>query len=273
MKIDAGQLEEYERDGFLMIQDVFTPGEIERIKSRLEAEYERVSPSRILEKDGKTVRSIYGSHRTDEHLALLSRDDRLVEPARLIVGDDVYIHQFKVNLKHAFSGDAWSWHQDFIFWVREDGILKPSLTTAAVFLDDVNEFNGPLALIPGSHKRGLIDVAPRKDDAIGGDGLPWWVSDLTADIKFEVPREVVAELAIQQQPVAPKGRAGSLLFFHPNVVHGSASNISPYDRAVLLVTYNSVANLPTSTVTSRPDFLCGRDFAPLRSVAAAAVIG
>ena len=28
----------------------------------------------------------------------------------------------------------------------------------AIFLDEVNEFNGPLMFIPGSHKQGVVDA-------------------------------------------------------------------------------------------------------------------
>lgn len=270
MMLGASEREKYLRDGFLFVPAAIPAPEIETIKERLSPEFNRDCPSRIMEKDGVTVRSVYGCHNSDPVLDGLARDARLVEPALQIIGGDVYIHQFKVNKKPAFGGDLWPWHQDFIFWRREDGIPEPKLTTVALFLDEVNEFNGPLALIPGSHHRGMIDVAPA-DGADGGDGdEPWWISDLTADIKFEVPREVVAELAQDQRPIAPKGPAGSLLFFHPNLVHGSASNISPYDRAVLLVTYNSVGNLPAEAGQLRPEFLCGRDFAPIRPTSSAA---
>lgn len=263
MWLSASEREDYLRDGFLFLPAAIDGSEIDVIKARLAAAFDRDCPSRIMEKDGVTVRSVYGCHNDDPVLDRLARDARLVEPARQIVGDDVYIHQFKVNKKPAFGGDVWPWHQDFIFWYREDGIAQPLLTTVALFLDEVNEFNGPLALIPGSHRHGMIDVAPG-NRADGGDGdAPWWISDLTADIKFEVPQDMVAELAQDRRPVAPKGPAGSLLFFHPNVVHGSTSNISPYDRGVLLVTYNSVANLPAQSGQLRPEFLCGRDFAAI----------
>jgi ectoine hydroxylase len=34
----------------------------------------------------------------------------------------VYIYQFKINVKAAFGGDVWQWHQDYIFWRNEDGM-------------------------------------------------------------------------------------------------------------------------------------------------------
>jgi ectoine hydroxylase len=71
---------------------------------------------------------------------------------------DANVHQFKINSKAAYRGDVWEWHQDYIFWQREDGMPTARVVNAVVFLDDVNEFNGPLLLIPTSHHLGVIDV-------------------------------------------------------------------------------------------------------------------
>lgn len=62
---------------------------------------------------------------------------------------------------------------------------------------------------------------------------------------------------------APKGPAGSILFFDGNVVHGSAPNLSPFNRMLALVTYNAVSNTPPLREKPRPKFLCSRDFTPI----------
>jgi ectoine hydroxylase len=181
----------------------------------------------------------------------------MLDVARCILGSEVYIYQFKVNSKAAFSGDVWAWHQDFIFWLREDGVPAPLLTTAILFLEEVNEFNGPLMLIPGSHAGGVIDVPARPDAVQEGRD---WVANLTADINYALPMNVVSSLVERFGIIAPKGPAGSVLFFHPNVVHGSTLNISPFSRALALVTYCDIANRPAEMDTPRPEFLCARDF-------------
>ena len=43
----------------------------------------------------------------------------------------------------------------------------------AIFLDDVNEFNGPLMFIPGSHKKGVVDA--RHD--LTTTSYPLWTVD------------------------------------------------------------------------------------------------
>ncbi len=73
----------------------------------------------------------------------------------------------------------------------------------------------------------------------------------------------VEKLVHQNGIVAPKGKAGSVLFMHPNCVHGSNSNMSPFDRTLLAIRYNSVKNLPLPVKNPRPDFQASRDYTPI----------
>jgi ectoine hydroxylase len=140
----------------------------------------------------------------------------------------------------------------------------------------VSEFNGPIFLIPGSHREGTLATLTRKsDDATGNStykNSPSWISNLTADIKYSVGGEIVSKLAGRFGIVAPKGASGSVLFFHCNLVHASPNNISPFNRVVAFVTYNSIENTPVTTYQRRPDFLCGRDYKPLETVSDSALL-
>ena len=78
-----------------------------------------------------------------------------------IFGDALYMHQFKINGKMAFDGDVWQWHQDYGTWKNDDLMPEPRAMNVAIFLDEVNEFNGPLMFIPGSHKLGVHRRAAR----------------------------------------------------------------------------------------------------------------
>ena len=89
----------------------------------------------------------------------------------------VYVHQFKLNAKAAFEGDVWQWHQDYGTWQRDDGMPDARAMNIAVFLDEVMPINGPLMLIPKSHKQGVLRRRPRQAhhvlsavDARQGDG-------------------------------------------------------------------------------------------------------
>jgi ectoine hydroxylase-related dioxygenase (phytanoyl-CoA dioxygenase family) len=263
MQLNQAYLDSYERDGYLFLPELFAPGDVAMMKDQIPELFAEDSERRVVEKGSGAVRSVYGSHSTHEVFHRLTRHPRLVEPAMQILGSPVYVYQFKINAKIAFVGDVWEWHQDYIFWQREDGVPAPDLVTISVFLDEVTEFNGPLLLVPGSHKEGVIE--PPRTGSVPEEykGSPDWIANLTADLKYSIGKDNVSRLVDRSGIVAPKGPAGSVLFFHPNIVHGSVPNVSPYDRKIVLVTYNRVDNLPSFQENRRPEFLVSRDFTPV----------
>lgn len=259
----AEALAAYRRDGFYLAPGQLSGAvlaELTAVVPRLLAED---SPRRILERDGATVRSVYGPHQVDETIARICRRPELAGAAAALIGDRVYIHQSKINVKAAFVGDQWEWHQDYIYWLRDDGIRQPDLVNVAVFLDEVNEFNGPLTFVPGSHDRGVLASTVREGMPTGYADAPRWVATLTAEEKYRIEPTVIADLVRSNGLVSPKGPAGSVLFFHPNILHASAQNISPFGRTTLIVVYNGVGNPPTNTTDPRPEFLAARDTTPI----------
>ncbi|MFL5539329.1 MAG: phytanoyl-CoA dioxygenase family protein [Longimicrobiaceae bacterium] len=260
MYISNEQIQEYRRDGYLLLPALFSPEEVQAMKDELPAVFAEESPARVMEQESGVVRSVYASHRTHESFARLVRDPRLLVPAQRLLEDEVYVHQFKINAKLAFQGEVWEWHQDYIFWRNEDGMPTANVVTVALFLDEVNEFNGPLLFVPGSQRGGVIEPRARRD---AGEGEESWKADVSAALSYTVQQDTLAELVSESGIVAPKGPAGSVLFFDGNVVHGSAPNMSPFDRMLALVTYNAVSNAPAPREKPRPEFLCSRDFTPV----------
>ena len=66
--------------------------------------------------------------------------------------------------------------------------------------------------------------------------------------------------------ISGKGKAGDCVVFHANLFHASGVNISPFDRRVAFISYNSVKNLPKPTRPPRPEFLAARNFEPLTPI-------
>jgi ectoine hydroxylase len=249
-------IEQYRRDGYLLLPPDFLPRDVLDVTAAvMPSVLAQDSPARILERDGSTVRSVYGLHRSRPEIAALTRLPALLGAVRQLLGDDVYVHQSKVNIKAPFAGDQWEWHQDYVYWLQGDGIHRPDLVNVAVFLDEVTEFNGPLTFVPGSHAEGLLAGADVDGMPLGYEDAPAWVATLTADEKFQVRPSVIEELARAKGLFSPKGPAGSILMFHPNILHSSAANISPFRRAMLMFVYNSVSNSPRGIPEPRPDFL------------------
>jgi len=130
-----------------------------------------------------------------------------------------------------------------------------------------------MLLIPGSHRQGMIDVAAQKMESVAVPGVPGangngasWIHTLTADLKYKIDRGALAKLLGANSIYAAKGRAGFVLFFHGNLFHASASNLSPYDRMSIFVSYNSTENYLRDIEQPRPSFIASRDFSPITPV-------
>ncbi|MEM8708016.1 MAG: phytanoyl-CoA dioxygenase family protein [Actinomycetota bacterium] len=261
MHLSPEQLRSYHEDGYLLVEGVFDAAEVEVFRAQLPAIFDEDTPARVLEEGTETVRMTHGQHKTNAVFGDLVRDERVLLPARAILDDDVYVHQFKLNAKAAFDGETWAWHQDFVFWHHEDGMPEPRTLNAAVFLDDVHEFNGPLIVIPGTHLAGRHDEQARDTGLTEDD--PDWMSHLTVELKYELERETIAAHIDRRGMVAPKAKAGGVLFFSPAIFHGSAPNMSTTDRTMALISYNSCENHLLEVPEPRPWFLAERDFTPV----------
>ena len=125
MKLTNSQIAQFRDDGFLILPSLFSPDEIEILRADLPRLFAERRPENFREKRSDAVRTAMALHRRSDVYARLVRHPRLVEPARQILGDDLYIQQVKVNAKEAFSGDVWQWHYDFATHRGEDGVAEP----------------------------------------------------------------------------------------------------------------------------------------------------
>ena len=135
--------------------------------------YSRREAYNVREKGKDAVRTNFAAHMYSEPFARLARHPRMIEPVEDLFGEKLYMHQFKINGKMAFEGDVWQWHQDYGTWLNDDLMPTERAMNVAIFLDDVNEFNGPLMFIPGSHKKGVVDA---KHD-LTTTSYPLWTVD------------------------------------------------------------------------------------------------
>jgi hypothetical protein len=258
MMLTSTQMKQFHEDGFILLPGLFDEDELALLRGALPEVFSEDGPHRILEAGSGKVRGIHGVHETHPVFQTLVRLPRLLEPARELLEDEVYVHQFKINAKMAMVGEIWEWHQDFRFWRDEDGMPSPQALTAAIFMDPVDEFNGPLMLVPGSHNDGVLETT-----SLTGAG---WNDTLTAKLKHSITPESLSASIQKNGIVAPKGAAGSMLLFHGNILHGSGQNMSPVNRTVVLTTYNAVRNQLHEVPRPRPEFIAGRNFEPIAPV-------
>ncbi|WP_193200714.1 phytanoyl-CoA dioxygenase family protein [Nostoc sp. MG11] len=263
MKLTQDQIRKYEDEGMLFLPNYFSEAEVNVLREELSLLPENPS-GRMMENDNQTIRAFHGVHIHSKIFQSLIQHPLLLEPAQQILGDSVYLYQFKINMKAAFTGDIWPWHQDYAFWYEEDGMREPRIINVGIFLDEVNQFNGPLYLISGSHKEGLIKFEMHSS-AVEGEDVSW-EANVSANLKYCLDNATITRLVERGGIIAPVGCAGSVLFFHGSIAHSSVPNISPYPRRLLLITYNSVENIPRPSGKPRPEFLVCRDYTPLQPV-------
>lgn len=251
----------FDQQGYLILEDVFSPAEIGTFNDELARLL--VDPSVrergevILEPSSKQVRSVFNVHRTNQLFKRLASDPRVASVARRILDDEVYIHQSRVNFKPGFDGKEFYWHSDFETWHVEDGMPRMRAVSCSIALTDNYSHNGSLMVIPGSHRYYIACAGATPDDH--------YKQSLRKQ-EYGVPdREKLAWLVERGGIHMFTARAGSLIFFDCNTMHGSNGNITPYPRSNVFYVYNSLHNSlqePFGGTKPRPDYIASRDFSP-----------
>ena len=249
MKLTQQQLDQFATEGWLFLPELFNEEEVALLRHEAIEIYKEKREEVWREKSG-APRTAFAAHLYNEAFRLLGAHPRMIEPIEQLFGESVYMHQFKINAKSAFTGDVWQWHQDYGTWKRDDGMPEPRAMNIAIFLDEVMPINGPLMLVPRSQTAG--DLKASHD--LATTSYPLWTLD----------EETVTRLVQDGGIVAPTGKPGGMLMFHGNLVHGSAGNITPYPRKIVYLTLNSCSNYIRKP--TRPEFIAHTDFAPIQTV-------
>ena len=170
--------------------------------------------------DSPRVRRIKTPHLVMPSVDALARSPVLVNMLTLLLGPSVRFQISKLNMKSAGYGAAVEWHQDWAFYPH----TNDDLLAVGVMLDDVDLSNGPMQVIPGSHK------GPVYDHHAGGF-FCGAIDPTRCDVDFSTA-------------VPLTGAAGSLTFHHVRTVHGSAPNLSDKPRNFLIFQYTAADAWP-----------------------------
>lgn len=256
--LNEEQLQSYEKEGFLFFEALFSQEEIKSIISEvqnLKSNRNNISPNYIIsEPESNDVRSFFYIHEFNEIFRKLSKNPKIVDIAKQILDSDVYIHQSRINLKPGFKGKEFYWHSDFETWHVEDGMPRMRALSCSINLTDNNEFNGPLMVIPGSHKEYISCVGQTPKNHF---------KESLKKQEYGVPDDKIMTDIVKQNGIkSPKGKAGSVIFFECNIMHGSNSNITPYPRSNVFFVYNSTENTlnePFGNREPRPEYIAARN--------------
>ena len=252
------QIEFYNENGYLLVENAVSPAQLARMRDIV---YDFIEKSRAVSvsddvfdlDDGHSAEAprltrIKLPHRQHPYFWGVAKNSGITEVLRQLLGPDVLLQTSKLNTKAPGGGAAVEWHQDWAFYPHtNDRILACGL-----MLEDVDLANGPLQVIPGSHKGPVLDHN-NKDGVFCGAIDP-------DDPEFHADKAVTLT-----------GKAGSMTVHHARTLHGSAPNRS--DRARLILFYECLAAdaWPLAGATSYFHRLGAQEF--LADLAARTIIG
>lgn len=224
--IGAGELERYERDGFLVGLPVLAPEEVEDLRARVDHIHEHLAEyePRLYEveeawseRPDEVVCHFLGGWLVDDALRELVFDPRITGPVAQLLGvERLRFWHDQVFYKPAGHPGLVPWHQDYSYWTRTG---PPRHITINIMLDDADPESGCLQFVPGSQRWGLLPSLP-------------FDSDLEAIRAHLDPEQAAAFL-----PVPAPVRAGEATVHHSHTLHGSAGNASDRPRRALVFNY------------------------------------
>jgi ectoine hydroxylase-related dioxygenase (phytanoyl-CoA dioxygenase family) len=224
--LTSEQISAYFENGYLLVEDVVTPEQLQRMQ---EITHEFIDRSRHVTASNDVYDLDQGHNSETPKLTRIKlphkqhpffwdvlKNSGITEVLRQLVGPNAVLQTSKLNAKAPGGGAAVEWHQDWAFYPH----TNDDMLAFGVFLEDVTEENGPLQVIPGSHKGPVLDHN-------SAQGVFCGAVDPT-DPDFHI-----------DQAVTITGKAGSMSIHHARTLHGSAPNVS--DRARLMLFYECCA--------------------------------
>ena len=213
------QIQFYQEQGYLVLENHLADEMVTAIRDEIARLSEpaakmTVSDDKIDLEDSHSpqeprIRRIKLPHTQSTLFKELLYSDSILGPVRDLIGADLRLHTTKLNMKSAGYGAAIEWHQDFAFYPHtNDDVLA-----VAVIIDDMDMENGPLMVVPGSHKGPIYD---HHDEGVFAGGI----NLEKAGISLE-------------EAVPLTGPAGSISIHHGRILHGSAQNLSDHPRRLM----------------------------------------
>ena len=221
--LSVTQLEQFQRDGFIILRGLFDAEEIELLGRA--AKDDRVLDQNSFGRNdgsGGNIRLSLWSDPGDNLYGMFARCERIVGAMEQILAGPVGHYHSKMIMKDAKVGGAWEWHQDYGYWY-DIGYLFPDLASVMIAVDKATTENGCLQVIKGSHQLGRINHTATGQQA---------GADLTRVSK------VLNKLELVHCEMEP----GDAVFFHCNTLHRSDQNRSENPRWAMICCYSLVGN-------------------------------
>ena len=214
-KLTPAQRQAYERDGFVVVPDVFPEAELEVI----DQEIDRLITVPGVEAGPGLQGWVFEVARRSEIVSAFAEDPRLLALIEDVVRPGIAIHSSKIVTKLGRSQDICQWHQDEAYYLKPDDPETHSRTRMSVWVPllDADERNGCLWVVPGSHRWGM--------DA--------WTHNEEGTCRKRIDRHEYADQHAIPVPVS----AGSVVLFSAWTWHHSKNNASDRIRRAFIVSY------------------------------------
>ena len=240
-KISYAQLEKYENDGYVVVEDVLESSTLKRLRDVTDevvasaAELTTHSEALDLEEshtpENPRVRRIKRPHLVHDFYLKLARHPNILSALTPILGYDIRLHGGgKVNMKSAGYGAAVEWHQDWAFYPH----TNQDVLAVGILLDDMTSENGPVLMVPGTHKGPLHNH--HSDGAFCGA-----IDQQETKLDISTAQEVHA-------------KAGSISIHHARLVHGSSMNRSNDQRRILFFEFTAADAWPLLGIGNIEEF-------------------
>ncbi|MDG1430450.1 MAG: phytanoyl-CoA dioxygenase family protein, partial [Paracoccaceae bacterium] len=163
--LSEAQKEQFWRDGVLVVENAMTAEELAPLKAEFASWVEEsrnhaddyghtldgrprfdLQPGHSAE--SPALRRVQSPEEVSEVFANAMRNARVVDYCAELLGPNLRFHHGKVNSKLPGSATQVKWHQDFPF----QPMTNDDLITCLLFVDEVTLENGPLEVLPGTHK-------------------------------------------------------------------------------------------------------------------------
>lgn len=251
------QFDFFDENGFLRLEQVYTPEEIAAMGKDLDHIINTFAPWDGAwwgpwrkeyapgQEDSVTLVAVQELHVYSAAWARAVMNPQFVGAVgALLESEDVELHHSTMHAKPPDAGAPFPLHQDFPFWPHEDGRYVEGL----VHLDDADETAGCIKFLAGSHKLGPLEhiigtewtprTWPRVVLEHFRESLPGRVQLIDGDSAPHLPTDKYR----LQDAVSVPAKAGDVVLFHVWTVHGSAVNHSGRWRRLVRVGYRHPAN-------------------------------
>ena len=229
--LSKSQIDQYHETGAIVVSDILSTDEVLRLRRVTDEFVERArgvtAHNEIYDledshtPDNPRVRRIKTAHQHHPEYARLVRHPKILAVLQDLWGPDIRFDTAKLNMKCAGFGAPVEWHQDWAFYPH----TNDDLAAVGIMLDDFTMENGPMMVIPGSHRGPTYDHH-------GPDGRFCGAMD---------PNDPDVDYA---KALPCLGNAGSITIHHVRAVHGSATNFSGKERRFLLYQYRAADAWP-----------------------------